>query len=114
MTNTDTNQMLIGYLQANLNCLQELKDTDDKNAWDDSDYSDFYDALNSIALEVVEEVGRLRSILLTYGGPNIWLEWDGFNSCNAEFVGYWGGDKATLNCSTDLAEWLYVRLFEID
>lgn len=45
-------------------------------------------------LDIVDERGREFAVLITYGGPNIWLTADGLS--DARLVGYWGGETVTL------------------
>lgn len=45
-------------------------------------------------LDIVDERGKEFAVLITYGGPNIWLTADGLD--DARLVGYWGGETVTL------------------
>lgn len=45
-------------------------------------------------LDIVDERGKEFAVLITYGGPNIWLTADGLS--DARLVGYWGGEPVTL------------------
>ena len=45
-------------------------------------------------LEIINEVGRPWTVVLTVGGPHIEVTQDGHHMATLE--GYWGGDKHTL------------------
>jgi len=48
-----------------------------------------------VPLEVISEVGRPYTVVLTTGGPHIEVTQDGH--FNPTLEGYWGGDKHTIH-----------------
>lgn len=111
MTRSNTYDNLTAQVEGKLATLETLLDAADRDGWHDdthesddpdeceecaqltADYGDDpHDALHELPLELVAEVGRPLTILLTYGGPNIWVEHD-LGEPSPVIVGYWGGDK---------------------
>lgn len=54
-------------------------------------------SIDDYPLEVVDQRGREFAVLVTFGGPNIWVMADGDRSARLE--GYWGGEHVTLTGS---------------
>lgn len=50
------------------------------------------------------EITTIR-LLVTFGGPNIWVELDGVN---ATIEGYWGGDKVIIHVTAPIELWEYL------
>lgn len=110
-TTQTTAQMLADQLEGKLATLETLLDAVDRDGWHDDTHEsedeegcpdcgllideygdDPHTALAELPLEVVGRVGRPLSILLTFGGPNIWVEHD-LSEHSSCIVGYWGSDK---------------------
>lgn len=112
MTTTQTTaEMLTEQVEGTLATLETLLAAADRDDWHDDTHEsddpddckecatlvdeygdDPHQALYELPLELVAEVGRPLSILLTYGGPNIMVEHD-LGGPSPRIVGYWGGDK---------------------
>lgn len=110
-TTQTTAEILTEQVENKLATLETLLDAADRDGWhDDTHESDDPDecaecatlvdeygddpreALDELPLELVAEVGRPLSILLTYGGPSIMVEHD-LGESYPRIVGYWGGDE---------------------
>lgn len=108
-----TTEMLTEQVESKLATLETLLDAAARGGWHDEDThpdvddpdecpvcpllvdeygDDPHDALHELPLELVAKVGRPLSILLTFGGPNIWVEHD-LGEPSPRIVGYWGSDK---------------------
>ena len=83
----DTLTTIVSAIDGDTDALEELE-TDDI-----TDY-----LLSSYALEIVRQVGRPFEVLITFGGPNAWLECrldgDGDRHGPARLCVAWGGEYA--------------------
>lgn len=63
----------------------------------ESQHEDPRDELDELPLEVVWEKGTPFSVLLGFGGPNVWIECDS-RDVTPDYVLHvaWGGDRAEL------------------
>ncbi len=74
---------------------------------------DDYGALFDYPLEVIEETVVTRKLLISYGGPNIWIVWDDEDNPSSAYIdGYWGEHYA-IRLDTDTASTLATMFFEI-
>lgn len=111
---TNTRDMLLDHLESTFATLELLEDAASRGSWHDEDSHDDADwcvdcdrlareygehpdeALLEMPLEIVAEVGKPLSILLTFGGPNIWVEWD-LSNRQPSLMGVWGGETITMS-----------------
>lgn len=89
MTNSDQ-QNLDNHMDATYQHIVEWATRINDGTYDDdNDDGSIYD----YPLEIIKEVGKPYSVLITCGGPHIEVEAHGHE--NARLKGYWGGKHAT-------------------
>ena len=89
---SDSDQKLLDdQMDAVYSHIVEWVERIDAGTYDDEDNGD--GSIYDYPLEVVREVGKPYSVLITCGGPHIEVEAHGYG--DARLMGYWGSKSAT-------------------